>query len=403
MEHPAKARLLILASTYPRWAGDHEPSFVHELARRLTDRFDVVAVVPHAKGALDNELLDGVRVVRYRYAPEALETLVNNGGIVTNLQRSRWKILLVPGFVAMQWVVARRHVSNNAVVHAHWIVPQGLVARLLRKPFLITSHGADLFALRGRIAMAAKRFSIRKSGCLAVVSEAMREPARELIPRDNVAVRPMGVDMRDLFKPDPAVVRDDKHLLFVGRLVEKKGLDVLLLALPKVLEAHPEVRLTVVGHGPLESAMVDLAARIGVADHVTFMGPVPQRDLPALYRRASLFVAPFREARSGDREGLGLVLVEALACGCPVVASDIPSTRDVLYGFPGVRTVSPGDPQPLADAIIDASEGEHRLSSEVVGARDRLSERFDWDAVAEGYADLLDSVRTGGRVADPSR
>src|SRR5690606_6282774 len=89
--------LLVLTSTYPRWAGDPEPGFVHELAKRLTDRFRVIVLGPHAPGAKTAEVLDGVEVIRYRYAPERMETLVNDGGIITNLRRSRWKYLLVPG------------------------------------------------------------------------------------------------------------------------------------------------------------------------------------------------------------------------------------------------------------------------------------------------------------------
>ena len=82
--------LLVLASTYPRWAGDPEPSFVHELARRMGTEFRVIVVCPHAMGAKQKELLDGVEVVRYRYAPERWETLVNDGGIVANLKARRW-------------------------------------------------------------------------------------------------------------------------------------------------------------------------------------------------------------------------------------------------------------------------------------------------------------------------
>ena len=76
-----RPRLLVLTSTYPRWAGDPEPGFVHELSRRLTDKFQVTVLCPHACGALPKEQLDGVKVIRYRYAPERWERLVNNGGI----------------------------------------------------------------------------------------------------------------------------------------------------------------------------------------------------------------------------------------------------------------------------------------------------------------------------------
>src|SRR5690606_34159902 len=92
-----RPNLMVLASTYPRWAGDPEPSFVHELARRLTDRFNVTVLCPHAPGTASSEAMDGVQIIRYRYAPSAWETLVNDGGIVANLRRTKWKALLLPG------------------------------------------------------------------------------------------------------------------------------------------------------------------------------------------------------------------------------------------------------------------------------------------------------------------
>ena len=100
LEEPAPYRqtILVLASTYPRWRGDHEPGFVHELNRRLVDEFDVHVVCPHAPGAASYEVMDGVSIHRFRYAPEALETLVQDGGILANLNRSHWKWGLVPFF-----------------------------------------------------------------------------------------------------------------------------------------------------------------------------------------------------------------------------------------------------------------------------------------------------------------
>ena len=154
--------LLVLASTYPRWADDHEPGFVHELAKRLTDRFHVIAVVPSSPGAAAREILDGVEVIRYRYAPRRLETLVNNGGIATNLHRSPWKWLLVPGFLLGQYLAAKQLLKRRRidVIHAHWLIPQGLIAHRLKRrtgiPYLVTSHGGDLFGLRGHVLNAMK-------------------------------------------------------------------------------------------------------------------------------------------------------------------------------------------------------------------------------------------------------
>lgn len=390
-EKISKPRLIVLASTYPRWSNDHEPSFVHALARRLTDRFEVVAVVPHAPGALRHEVLDGVIVSRYRYAPEAWETLVNDGGIASNLRRSPWKWALLPSFIAMQWFEARRWAKKGAVVHAHWLIPQGLVARILGKPYLITCHGADVFSLRGKAALVAKKVALRGAREVAVVSSAMAAPLTALDPAVRPTVRPMGADLHKDFYPTDAA-RDDAHLLFVGRLVEKKGLDVLLSAMPRVIERHTRARLTIVGHGPLDGALRNQVSRLGLSEHVRFTGPISHERLGEYYRSATVFVSPFRPTASGDQEGLGLVMVEALGSGCPVIASDIPATRDVLEGTPGCLQVPPGNVEQLAQVLIGVLDDPRDLQREARDGASIMRERFDWTSVARAYGDRLEAL-----------
>jgi glycosyltransferase involved in cell wall biosynthesis len=363
-EHAAPKRptLLVLASTYPRWSGDHEPGFVHELARRLTDRFRVIALVPSGPGAAAHETLDGVDVIRYRYAPRRFETLVNDGGIVTNLRLNRWKLLLVPTFVLAQawrsWRLLRT--MQIDVIHAHWLLPQGLIAAMLGKmpgrapPFLVTSHGADLFALRGKVFNALKRFVVRKAAMVTVVSDAMRsELARMGADVADVRVQPMGVDLTGRFVPDPAITRSRQEILFAGRLVEKKGLRYLIDAMPSILQACPSAHLTVVGFGPEEADRRAQVESLSLQGNVHFTGALAQADLPARYQHAAVFVAPFVQASSGDQEGLGLVCLEAAGCGCPVVVSDLPATREVLPDGAGCTRVAPGDSTALAAALVD--------------------------------------------------
>ncbi|MGH8488247.1 MAG: glycosyltransferase [Gammaproteobacteria bacterium] len=393
-----RRRLLVLASTYPRWRDDPEPGFVHELAKRLAGTFEVTVLGPHAPGAAARESLDGVDVVRYRYAPRRLETLVNDGGIVTNLKRQPWKWLLVPGFLfgllGRTWRLVR--VWRPHVIHAHWLLPQGLVVAMLARidpavpPFLVTSHGADLFALRSKSLQALKRFVLRRAAAVTVVSSAMRDELRHMGgDAGKVDVQPMGVDLGERFTPDARVARSHDELLFVGRLVEKKGLRHLIDAMPTILKTHPSAFLTVAGFGPEEDERRAQAARLGLHDKVRFLGAVRQEELPTLYRRAAVFVAPFVEAASGDREGFGLVTVEATGCGCPVVVSDLPAVRDV-FAEGGVSLVRPGDPNALASACIEVFQAESAQSRErLERCCNRLLARFDWNSRASAYASLL--------------
>lgn len=394
---PIKPRLLVLASTYPRWANDHEPGFVHELARRLTNTFDVTVVCPHAPGAAVEEVLECVHIRRFRYAPAGLETLVSNGGIVTNLKLHRWKWLLLPGFMlGLLWSTWRALAATRpSVVHAHWLIPQGSVAAMLRlldrrmPPFMVTSHGADLFALRGGPWQGLKRWVVRKAATVTVVSAAMREELVRIgAEASKVQVQPMGVDLRERYTPDQAVPRSPAELLFVGRLVEKKGLRHLIDAMPQILQAHPAAFLTIAGFGPEAGALRQQVQRLGLGDRVRFHGAVAQAELPGLYRRAALFVAPFVQAESGDREGLGLVSVEAAGCGCPVVVSDMPAVRDVFAD--GEATfVEPGNAEALAEAVILRLA---RAPAETPSVPLRLVTTFDWHAVAARYAGLLEEI-----------
>jgi glycosyltransferase involved in cell wall biosynthesis len=399
-----RPRLLVLASTYPRWRDDPEPGFVHELCKRLADRFDVTALVPDAPGADADGPLDGVDVVRYRYAPRRLQTLVNDGGITNNLRRARWKWLLLPGFVLGQYLAARRLLATGrfAAIHAHWLVPQGLVARGIARrggiPYLVTSHGGDLFGLRGRWMTALKRRAAAGAAAMTVVSSAMREEAARIgLQPPRIEVLPMGVDFRTRFVADPGIVRERDRLLFVGRLVPKKGLRHLLDAMPAVLARRPQAALDIIGFGPEEPALREQAARLGIASQVRFLGALPQRELPAHFRRASVFVAPFVRDPSGDQEGLPVALMEAIGCGCPVIAGAVPGLKDLLGAQQADVCVAPEDGERLTAMILGVLENPQAAAQRAALIRETAVEQVDWERIAAGYAALLqDCIRRKG-------
>lgn len=383
-----RKRLLVLASTYPRWQDDPEPGFVHELSRRLADGFEVVVLCPHAAGAKARERMDGVDIHRYRYAPATLETLINNGGINGNLKKSPWKWLLVPGFLLSQWWHTVRLIQRLKpdVVHAHWIVPQGLMLCLARLftakvPFVLTSHGADLFTLKGGLMARLKAWILAQAAFVTVVSEPMRQQALRLGVRESrVAVMPMGVDF-EKFTPSSNVVRDSNEILFVGRLVEKKGLAYLIRALDLVRREIPDIRLTVIGFGPEEQALRELTQELGLAGHVDFLGPKPHHELIEYYRRAALFVAPFIEAADGDQEGLGLVTIEAIACGCPVLVGEVAAIKDLP-----VPTVNIKNVDELAIALCNFLQ---KAAPSSMDLRNEIARIYSWKSVSGNYCSVL--------------
>jgi glycosyltransferase involved in cell wall biosynthesis len=386
-----KKRLLVLASTYPRWLDDPEPGFVHELSKRLTDAFEVTVLCPHSAGAKTRECVDGVDVHRYHYAPASIETLVNDGGINGNLKKSPWKWLLVPGFLLAQWWHTLQLIRGLKpdVVHAHWIIPQGLVLSMARLftakvPFVLTSHGADLFTLKSGLMTGLKTEILSCAAFVTVVSEPMRQQVLHLgVPENRVAVMPMGVDF-DKFTPDGDVARNPNEILFVGRLVEKKGLAYLIRALDCVRNEIPEIRLTVIGFGPEELALHALTLELGLASHVDFLGPKPHQELIEHFRRAALFVAPFIEAADGDQEGLGLVTIEAIACGCKALVGDVQATKDIPIDRVDSRNI-----KALSECIVRKLQNYSDLAAESL--RFNMEGRYSWKRITDDYIRLLDS------------
>jgi len=397
-----RPRVLVLTSTFPRWENDTEPAFIFELSRRLTVSFDVTVLSPRTPGSKRKENMAGLRVIRFPYFFSQWEKLaMHGGGILNQLKTNPAYYLMVPFFLLGQLLAIIRLVRNEHfdLIHAHWLIPQGFIAALgmwiagKNVPLLCTSHGGDLFALKGKGLQRLKRRIMDKSAALTVVSTAMKKTVVDMgVAPDKVEVIPMGVDLKGLFTPDPGVQRKTDELLFVGRLVEVKGLQILLDAMPKVLAKHPGIRLVVAGAGPLESELRASAAKLNMTDRVDFLGMVPQLKLPSLYQQATLAVFPFIVTKSGVQEGFGLVVVEAMGCCCPVIAGDLPAIQDTVVHEENGLIFPSGNAQVLADSILkllDDPEFRARLAGE---GRKSVVQNFDWEIIAGKYSHIYQEL-----------
>lgn len=395
-----KNRLLVLTSTFPRWKNDHEPPFVYELARRLVADWEVHVLAPHTAGAAPFEVLGGVNVHRFRYAPVNMEKLAYEGGMLGRLRQSRLRYFLLPVFLLFQFLAARRIVRSYSidVIHAHWIIPQGFIASLVgltvkkKIPVMCTSHGADLFSLQGVVMRSVKRMVIKRCTGVTVVSNAMEKELARIDAKPRLLETiPMGIDLKTRFVPKPDGRRPNT-IVFVGRLVEKKGLKYLLEALPRVLERNPEIRLLIAGSGPEEESLRSQAAQLGIDMQVEFLGAIDNARLPIIFQRAAIAVFPFVTAASGDQEGFGLVIVEALGCGCAVIASELPAVRDILKDGETGLLVPQKEPLRLATAIGRLVEDPGLCSSLAQAGRQQVYKQFDWEIIAGRYNTLLHSL-----------
>ncbi len=396
-----RPKVLVMTSTFPRWPGDKEPPFVYELCRRLSEEFEILVLAPHAPGARRQEEMDGLEVYRYRYAPTAWEQLCYEGGILARLRHKPIRLLLVPGFLLAQTLAAirlarRRHL---ALIHVHWLIPQGFCAWLgriflggRRPPILCTSHGGDLFAFDGPGLRWLKARLLRQLDALTVVSSGLAEKAVELgAGKENLRVIPMGADLERRFTPTATAPRPHS-LIFAGRLVEKKGLAYLLEAVSRLRPTYPDLELSVVGSGPLEAELRQLSDRLGIERQVRFLGAMTQESLAECFRRHQVAVFPFVVAANGDREGLPVVVSEAIGCGCALVTTDIPSIEDLVRPDVSALIVPQRNPRALAQAIAKLFEHPELRTRLATRARLEALTRTDWRSVADRYRQLLHSL-----------
>ncbi|RLC89594.1 MAG: hypothetical protein DRI79_06465 [Chloroflexi bacterium] len=283
------------------------------------------------------------------------------------------------------------------VIHNHSMAAMGTqalaAARWLDVPILGTCH-IYLAGFLGyaplpldRVPLmdeAAWRYTVTFFNRFPLVTAPSQVMARELIAhglRVPVVAVSNGVDTR-LFHPGPQISgKDSVTVLHVGRLSYEKNVDLLLRAFARVAEQHPTARLTIVGDGPDREALARLAGELGLGESVRFTGFVPHEQLPALYRAADLF------ATASTIETQGLVVLEAMACGLPVIGVDALALPEVVHHGVNGLLAPAGDEvalaQRLACLIADASL-RHRMGA----ASRRLAERHSLERIAAQYERL---------------
>jgi len=193
----------------------------------------------------------------------------------------------------------------------------------------------------------------------------------------------------DRFVPQPCPDRGALQLLAVGRLVEKKGFHVLIDAAARL---RTPFQLEIIGEGPEEKRLAELIRAHGLESKVRLCGPKTHEDLPEAYNRAHVLVAPSIIDQSGDRDGLPNVVLEAMACGRPVIATGVGATGSaVIHEETGLIT-EPGDGESLVAAINRLTEQHSLLEQLGVQAREHVQRKYDVRQCTEHFHNLLRSA-----------
>ena len=396
----------MVATSYPRFTADSAAVFLRYLAQAIGHKGIVVHVLAPDDREADASLIDeNVFIHRFKYPTFGGSSLAYGSGILPNLRTSRLLYLQVPffliAFLISLFMLARR--ERPDVIHAHWIIPTGflavLVGRILRIPVVTTAHGGDAFSLASKLLRYLKCFTLNRSAIWTSNTHATAAAAINAASISNPVIIPMGVDVRLFSSGNRRLHRS--HLgeqvwviLFVGRLVEKKGCKVLLEAFSQVAEKYDgKIALWIVGDGDDRESLERLARNLQLSSVVQFLGRQPNAVLPDIYAAADIVVLPSTEDRTGDTEGLGVVLLEAMASGTPIIASQVGGVEEVIDDNMTGWLVRHSNPNLLAETLCDGIYSPHLLTQMSERARNHVV-TYDWKMVAHRFIELYRSVST---------
>jgi glycosyltransferase involved in cell wall biosynthesis len=296
--------------------------------------------------------------------------------------------------------------ARPALIHAHF-APDGLIAlpiaRALGAPLLTTLRGYDVTVYPARMlgsgrlswmryAMAGER--LRREGELFLaVSEALRRQAvARGFPAERTLLHYDGVDV-DRFRPAPGAAVPGL-VVHVGRLVEKKGTALLLRAFAEARGARPESQLVIIGEGPLRHELEKLSGALGLGQSVRFLGALPHAAVRDWMQRAWVLAAPSITGRNGDQEGLPTVLVEAAACGAPLIGSLHSGIPEIVVDGESGRLVPEGAVGALARRLEEVAASPELRNRLARGARALVERRFDGARQGEALEAIYDRLRT---------
>jgi glycosyltransferase involved in cell wall biosynthesis len=384
-------KVLIASRLYPSSAYPSRGTFVHEQARFLSRHCDleIISPIPYfpplpgggrwsAYGRVgQSEQLDGleVRYPRYLSFPRRL------------FFQSLWRRYL--------GALQRAAGPPPDLIHAHLAYPDGLAAiehgRRLNRPVIISVHGHDVREIPRANPRWRALVARALAGAKVVIASSgdVRERVCELgVAEARIRSIPQGVDTA-LFHPqgDRQPGAGGWQLLYVGRFDSRKGVGVLLEAMRQIRRRRSDVRLRLVGGSPVSGTAADFRTQVrGLEDCVEFVDEKPHEEIPALMAAADLFVLP------SFYDSFGIVLVEAMACGVPVVATRCGGPEDIVAEGMG-ELVTVGDEEDLARGILAALDGYEGYDREEI--RRLAVERYDYGGVAKRIYEVYEEVLGG--------
>lgn len=429
-------RVLVIGSVYPRFHEDAEVPWLRtSIAHLKKAGLDIQVLAPAYKGLKSHEI-NGIRVNRFRYAPASWEMLTHEEGAPSKMANKPWLQLLAIPYIISGFFncikICRKFKPD--IIHAHWPFPHAYIAlgaaKLFKIPLVLNFHGAELLLIRKKkwvkpllkFAISQAQAVFANSSFTAGKIKALRNVEVEwspygttlevkeggslpLAPAANAASTTPSSGEVSPQRPSPHPVQGKFKILFVGRHIERKGICYLIEAAKYLPRESFEIRI--VGVGDLTEQLKEQAANViarnasdeaiqggsaALPAEIIFTGKLSPEALASEYKTANVFTLPAIVDSKGDTEGLGVVLIEAMELGLPIVASNVGGIPDVVIdGVSGIL-VPEKDPEALANAYKRLAADPELVKHLLVGSQKRIAECFTWDGIIQRQIAVYDRL-----------
>ena len=409
-------KVLVIGSVYPRFQEDAEVPWLRTSIAHLKKAGVEIQVLAPAYKGLKSHDIDGTHVNRFRYAPASWEILTHEEGAPSKMASKPWLQLLAIPYIINGFFQCIRICRKwrPDIIHAHWPFPHAYIAlgaaKLFKIPLVLNFHGAELLLIRKKKwVKPLLKFAIGQAQAIFANSSFTAGKIKAL-RNVNVEWSPYGTTLEDNKDESGVILSETKDpvtivphpvngkfkILFVGRHIERKGICYLIEAAKHLPRDKFEIRI--VGVGDLTEQLKQQAALLDErretkdertqSASIIFTGKLSPEDLANEYKTANVFTLPAIVDHKGDTEGLGVVLIEAMELGLPIVASNVGGIPDVVVDGESGILVPEKDPAALADAFKRLEADPTLIQKLLAGARNRIDKCFTWDGIIERQVEV---------------
>jgi glycosyltransferase involved in cell wall biosynthesis len=400
-------RILALTSSYPRFEGDATAPFIESIITHVVRLgHEVHLVVPEDREWSRPPSEDGLHFHPFRYSPVRTWTPWGYSQSLqagVRLHKSLYALAPVVLFAAQRTCRALARRERFDVLHAHWLVPNGLILARMSEgiglPLVVSLHGSDISVPeRSRWMRPFVRRTFARTAAVTAPSADLLDRAKQLGAGGILELIPYGADtetirsdQREASRRSFGLEDSDVMVLGIGRFVHWKGFDVLIDAVARLRASTPSVRLVFAGDGDLREALVARVRDLDLADRVSFAGMVGREDVPSYFAAADVVAVPSVHYK-GYVDGLPNVALEAMAAGKPVVSTNVGGLPDVIKDGENGFLVEEDDAAQLAEAIRRLAVDSALRTRMGEKGRALIRESLNWDAVARSFVAVFERV-----------